>query len=231
MEYSFLKYPENFSTLYQNSNFDFPHDTILNLSYKELVNKFMDKNYVIPYYIKLYNPKVSDKDVTEILFILKNNESVCLLGALFMYLKGLLENVDSDTNVSGINIFEDANETIVYKSKELQNFVDIFNNYISVNTVYDFIFMISLIIDVTQNIVINVINHVTKNYINHKISFPKWLRNKIIVDFISYIPGLFNRKMKYYKGLNKTYARYIGEIIPTLLILFEKAQKFQYNYI
>ena len=231
MESSFLKYPENFSTLYQSSEFNFPHDTILNLSYKELVDKFFDENYVIPYYIKLFDQKITNKDITEILFILKNNESIRLLGALFMYLKGLLENIDSDTNVSGINIFEDADEAVVYKSKELQNFINTFNDYILVNTVYDFILMINLIIDVTQNIIINVVNHVTKNYINHKISFPKWLQNKIIVDFISYIQGFLNRKMKYYKGLNKTYARYLGEIIPPLLNLFKKAQQFQDYYI
>ena len=98
MEGSFLKYPENFGTLYQNSEFNFPHDTILNLSYKNLVDKFFDKNYIIPYYIKLYNPKITDKDITEILFILRNNESISLLGSLFMYLKGLLENKTKETD-------------------------------------------------------------------------------------------------------------------------------------
>lgn len=159
MQRPFLEYPDNFSTLYQSSNFDFPHDTILNLSYNELVKLFVDKNYIIPYYIKLYNTKISD--INEILLILKDNEDFLLLGALFMY---LLENTDSNTNISGINIIEDADKNIIYKSKDLQNFVDNFAMYFKNNTIYDFILMSNLIIDVTQNIIINVVNYVTQNY-------------------------------------------------------------------
>jgi hypothetical protein len=224
MESSFLEYPDNFSTLYQSANFDFPHDTILNLSYNELVDLFVSENYVIPYYIKLYNPKIND--INEILLILKNNEKFCSLGALFMYLKGLLENTDADTNVSGINIIEDADKNIVYKSKDLQNFVNTFAMYFSYNTIYDFIIMVNLIIDIAQNIIINVVNYVAQNY-----NFPNWFNDKIITDFMDNIPKLFTKKMKYYKGLSKTYSRYIGEIIPSLLNLFKTAEKFQYYYI
>jgi len=225
MEGPFLEYPDNFSTLYQNSYFDFPHDTILNLSYNESVNLFVDRNYIIPYYIKLFNPKIDNKNINDILLILKSNENFCLLGALFMYLKGLLENTDTNTNISGINIIEDADKNVVYKSKDLQNFVDNFNDYFSYNTIYDFVLIVNLIIDVTQNIIINVVNYVTQNH-----NFSEWFNSKVITDFINYIPKLFTKKMKYYKGLNKTYSRYIGEIIYTLLNLFEKAEKFQYYY-
>jgi hypothetical protein len=223
MQRPFLEYPDNFSTLYQSSDFDFPHDTILNLSYNELVKLFVDKNYIIPYYIKLYNPKINEKNINEILSILKNNENFLLLGTLFMYLKGLLENTDENTNISGINIIEDADKNITYKPKDLQNFVDNFAMYFKYNTVHDFVLMLNLIIDVTQNIIINVVNYVTQNY-----NFPEWFNNKVITDFIDYIPTLFTKKMKYYKGLNKTYSRYIGEIIHPLLNLFEKAEIFQY---
>lgn len=221
MERPFLEYPKNFSTAYQNSYIDFPHDTILNLSYNELINLFVDKNYILPYYIKIADPKINDED--DILSILKNNENFCSLGALFMYLKGLLENTNTNTNISGINIIEDADKSIVYKSKDLQNFVDNFNDYFTYNTLYDFILMINLIIDVTQNIIINVVNYVTENR-----NFPNWFNNQVITDFIEYIPKLFTKKMRYYKGMNKTYSRYIGEIIYTLLNLFKKAEKFQY---
>lgn len=221
MNHPFLEYPKYFSTLYQNSEFDFPHDTILNLSYDEIVNLFLDKDYVIPYYIKLHNPNINNID--KILLILENNEYFCLLGALFMYLKGLLENLDQNTNIDGINIIEDADKNIIYKSKELQNYVNNFNDYFLNHTTYDFIIMISLIIDVTQNIIINVVNYVT----DHR-HFPLWFRNKIIINFINHIPQLFEKKMKYYKGLPKTYTRYLGEIIPNLIDLYDKAELFQY---
>jgi len=221
MNHPFLPYPENFSTLYQNSDFDFPHDTILNLSYDNIVKLFLDENYIIPYYIKLHDPNVND--INDVLSILENNEDFCLLGALFMYLKGLLENLDENTNISGINIIDDADKNITYKSKELQNFVDNFNDYFSGHTIYDFIIMISLIIDVTQNIIINVVNYVTDHH-----HFPLWFQNKIITDFVNCIPQLFEKKMKYYKRLPKTYTRYIGEIIPNLLDLYDKAKLFQY---
>lgn len=223
MERPFLEYPVNFSTSYQNSYIDFPHDTILNLSYNELINIFVDKNYIIPYYIKLTDPKINDEDIDDILLILKNNENFCSLGALFMYLKGLLENTNANTNISGINIIEDADKDIVYKSKDLQNFVDNFNDYFTYNTLYDFILMLNLIIDVTQNIIINIINYVTKNR-----NFPEWFNSQVITDLIDYIPKLFTKKMRYYKGMNKTYSRYIGEIIYPLLELFKRAEKFQY---
>lgn len=222
----FLEYPDNFTTLYQNANFDFPHDTILNLSYKELKKLFTEKNYVIPYYIKLADPKIKSVDIDYILLILKNNENFCLLGTLFMYLKGLLENTDTNSNISGVNIIEDADTNIMYKSNELQNYVDNFNDYFKYNTIYDFVLMLNLIIDVTQNIIINVVNYITKNY-----DFPEWLNNEVITNFINYIPKLFTKKMKYYKQLTKTYSRYIGEIIYILINLFEKAEKFQYYFI
>jgi len=221
MYHPFLPYPDNFSTLYQNSDFNFPHDTILNLSYDDIVKLFIDENYIIPYYIKLHNTKI--KNINQILSILENNEDFCLLGALFMYLKGLLENLDENTNISGINIIDDADKNITYKYKELQNFVDNFNDYFSDHTIYDFIIIISLIIDVTQNIIINVVNYVTDHH-----HFPLWFQNKIITDFVDYIPQLFEKKMKYYKRLPKTYTRYIGEIIPNLLDLYDKAKLFQY---
>lgn len=224
MQRPFLEYPVDFNTLYQNPYFDFPHDKILNLSYNDLVNLFVNENYIIPYYIKLSNSKISNDSINDILEILKSNEDFVLLGALFMYLKGLLENMDSNTNISGINIIEDADKNITYKSKDLQNYVDNFNDYFKYNTIYDFILMLNVIIDVTQNIIINVINYITQN----NLLLPEWFNDKIIKDFIDYIPKIFNRKMKYYKGFNKTYSRYIGEIIPQLLNLFDKADKFQY---
>lgn len=147
-----LLYPPDFhSTItYQNANYAFPHDTGLSISYTALKEWFFNLKYVIPPYIKYGNPDFKG-NINDIIKVLSNDNYFSLLGATFMRLKSLEEQLD--------NMF---NKLIEWKKTQIKphaKYQKEIDNYININTYNELLLKVHVIINYIQIMIINVIDY------------------------------------------------------------------------
>ena len=220
----YLEYPPGFTSpyLYQSSAFHFPHDLIVQYDYQDLVNWFFKKDYIIPYYIQLSNPNFNDS-IDDILNILKSNSHFVILGAGFMYLKGLIEKIENINELPNLDVINmalyiiDTTEPANDKIRGLRNNVI---NYFNIHTKYHFLITLNSILNVVQNIIIHVIRYVSIHYI-----FPNWFNHLYITSITKHLKLLINTKPKLIMGIPKNYSIYLGTRIPIIEALEEDANR------
>lgn len=151
-----LSYPFDFhSTMtYQNTNYTFPHDTGLSTSKDVLTEWFFDLKYIIPSYMKYGNTNFKG-NINDIINILKNDNYFALLGATFMRLKSLEEQLD--------NMFDKLiawKKTQIKPHAKYQKEIDMYINDETYNKV---LLELHVIINYIQIMIINIIDYTVKN--------------------------------------------------------------------
>ena len=134
-----LTYPQNFTSplTYQNSNYTFPHQSILSLNVKDLIPMFYSDQYILPDYISY----VTNDNIID---ILKSNNDFTILGVSFMKFKGLAEQWDHLIKTS-------INWKSSHTHKKFQCMIDLIEND------EEMIYKIDKITNIIQIIIINII--------------------------------------------------------------------------
>jgi hypothetical protein len=172
-----INVPDDFtSTLtYQNSNYSFPHESILSLPVSKLTILLFDSSYILPDYIAYH---VGNNNKNDIMNRLKLNKDFVILGVSFMKFKGLEEKWD---NLMGVSL--------EWKMSHTHNkFQELINLYINENPEYEI--KINYITTILQLIMINIIN-----YLIDYDDFPDWMNLYEFNDIINMFNQFINLNM------------------------------------
>jgi len=196
-----LNVPNDFtSTLtYQNSNYSFPHESILSLDIKSLTLLFLSKDYILPDYINYYNTNINN---TNIINRLKNNQDFIILGVSFMKFKGIEEKWDELINIS-------LNWKQSHTHAKMQ---DKINLYINDNLI-DNIYKIQYITNILQLMIINIINHIIDEN-----EFPEWMLLGEFKEIVKILNKLLTIKTI---SIPVSITLYVTQIVPLINELYD----------
>ena len=220
----YLEYPPGFNDpqLYQYANFSFPHDQIMQYDYPNLVSWFFKKDYIIPYYIHLSNPNFKN-NMNDILLFLKSNEQFDILGAGFLYLKGLIEkieNINDNPDMDVVNTALYIIDTTIPSNDKINQLRNNVKHYFETHTKEDFLIILNTILNVIQNIIIHVIR-----YVSIYMTFPIWFNHVFIKNIITNLKLLIDISPTLAVGIPKNYPIYLGTRLPIINALEEYANK------
>lgn len=164
-----LNVPTDFTSTitYQNSNYSFPHESVLSLNTDKLTSLFFSDDYILPDYISYHDQNINKQTIIN---KLKSNSDFNILGVSFMKFKGLEEKWE-----------ELVKTAIEWKSShthaKFQNQIDQYIN----DDLYQYIYIIQYITTMIQLMIINIINNVIDD------KFPDISEFKNIINILSKI--------------------------------------------
>lgn len=193
-----LTYPQNFTSplTYQNSNYTFPHQSILSLNVKDLIPMFYSDQYILPDYISY----VTNDNIID---ILKSNNDFTILGVSFMKFKGLAEQWE---NLIKTSLDWKSSHT----HKKFQSMIDLIEND------EEMIYKIDKMTNIIQIMIVNIIDEVSKG------GFPDWMNTDLFHRIIALLEKIIHLPIL---SIAVSETIYVATIIPLLYELEKEMNK------
>lgn len=190
-----LNVPKDFtSTLtYQNSNYSFPHESILSLPADKLTSLFFSDDYILPDYISY----MTNNNKQNIINQLKLNSDFTILGISFMKFKGLEEKWEELVKTA-------LDWKSTHNHAKFQKQID---EYIT-NDLYETIYIIQYITTMIQLMIINIIS----NIIDYN-EFPDWMNLPEFKNLIHLLIKIVNTKMI---SIPVSITLYLTQLLPLI---------------